>query len=59
MLGIDDPWISFVYIANILAVLLCVVYGILNWNKGAENENEEIAEEQKWEEDEAKIDEML
>lgn len=38
VLGIADPWIWGSYILCILATLLCVVYGILNWNKGDEEE---------------------
>ncbi|THB68910.1 MAG: hypothetical protein D6B27_01575 [Gammaproteobacteria bacterium] len=59
MLGIDDPIIAFVYIANIVAVSICIIYGIINWNKGADNEAEEIAEEELWEKEEAKLDEEL
>ncbi|WZV03716.1 symporter small accessory protein [Lentisphaerota bacterium WC36G] len=32
LLGLGDVWISAVYIGNIIAVLLCVIYGIINWN---------------------------
>lgn len=38
VLGIADPWIWGSYILCILATLLCVVYGIFNWNKGDEEE---------------------
>jgi hypothetical protein len=48
VLGIDDPWVWGAYIGSILATLLCVVYGILNWNKGGEDEEGEIKEEMKW-----------
>lgn len=34
ILGIEDPWIIMVYIGIILSTLLCIVYGVLNWNKG-------------------------
>lgn len=34
LLGIEDPWVWGAYILLILATLLCVVYGVLNWNKG-------------------------
>lgn len=34
VLGIEDPWIWSVYILTILSTLLCIVYGIINWNKG-------------------------
>ena len=31
VLGIEDPWI--VYVLIILSTLLCVVYGIVYWNR--------------------------
>ena len=34
ILGIEDPWIWEVYLGIILSTLLCIVYGIVNWNKG-------------------------
>ena len=34
ILGIEDPWIWSVYLGIILSTLLCVGYGIVNWNKG-------------------------
>lgn len=34
ILGIEDFWVAAAYILCILSSLLCVVYGILNWNKG-------------------------
>jgi hypothetical protein len=55
MLGINDPWIWGVYILCILSTLLCVVYGLLNWNKGSEMEQAEIAEEMAWEAEESKM----
>ena len=48
VLGIDDPWVWGAYILTILSMLLCVVYGALNWNKGAEDEEEQIKEEMEW-----------
>lgn len=55
MLGIDDPWIWGVYILCILSALLCLVYGIINWNREGELEAIEIKEEEAWE---AKEEEM-
>jgi hypothetical protein len=52
VLGIDDPWIWGVYILCILSTLLCVIYGIANWNKGGERETEERLEGEEWEEEE-------
>lgn len=34
ILGIPDPWVLAGYILVILSTLLCVIYGIINWNKG-------------------------
>lgn len=34
MLGIKDPWIWAAYVLCILSTLMCVVYGIIYWNKG-------------------------
>ncbi len=48
VLGIEDPWVWGAYVLCILSMLLCVVYGIINWNKGAEDEEEEIKEEMEW-----------
>ena len=48
VLGIDDPWVWSAYILTILSMLLCVVYGVLNWNKGGEDEEEQVKEEMEW-----------
>ena len=32
--GFVDPWIWGVYVGIILSMLLCIVYGVINWNKG-------------------------
>lgn len=48
VLGISDPWISAAYVGCILATLLCVVYGIIYWNKGDEDEKAQISEEMEW-----------
>jgi hypothetical protein len=49
MLGIDDPWILSVYLLCIFSALLCVIYGVINWNRGGEQESLEIKEEADWE----------
>lgn len=48
-MGINDPWIWGVYLLCIFSTLLCVIYGIANWNKGGELEAVEISEEIAWE----------
>lgn len=31
---LGDFWVSFALIANVVVTLICVIYGLLNWNKG-------------------------
>ena len=49
MFGISDPWIWSTYLLCILSALLYVGYGLLNWNKGADEERLQMAEEAMWE----------
>ena len=39
-LGLGDAWVALAFWANIIAVLTCVVYGILCWNRSDEDEGE-------------------
>jgi hypothetical protein len=59
MLGIPDPAIWAGYLLAILSLLACVVYGIVNWNKG--NESDFLEEEQdiQWEKNDDSINEMI
>ncbi len=59
MLGLEGNSIFVAYILSILSALGCLVYGIINWNKGGDNEKADIKEEKKWESDEEKISETL
>ena len=34
MLGMEDWSVALAYWLNILAVLICVIYGAVNWNRG-------------------------
>lgn len=36
MLGIDDPYVSLAYILCLASTALCVIYGLINWNRGEE-----------------------
>ena len=36
MLGFQDKWVLLAYLLSIGSSLLCVIYGIVNWNKGDE-----------------------
>ena len=57
VIGIDDPWIWGVYLLCILSSLLCVIYGIVNWNREGELEALEMKEEAAWEESEEEMQE--
>lgn len=37
MLGLGDFWVLLAFSANIIVVIVCVIYGIINWNRGGEN----------------------
>ena len=57
VIGIDDPWIWGVYLLCILSSLLCVIYGMVNWNREGELEALEMKEEAAWEESEEEMQE--
>lgn len=59
MLGIPDFWIWSAYILCIASAVLCVVYGLRNWNKGGDDELQQVQEESKWEEAEKQIEANL
>jgi hypothetical protein len=59
MLGIPDFWIWSAYLLCILSTILCVVYGLLNWNKGGTSEVQQVQEEDKWQVVENEIEEKL
>jgi len=56
LLGLEAPAIWLAYLLSIAAALLCVIYGILNWNKGAEGVSNEA---KKWVEEEKELEEEL
>jgi hypothetical protein len=33
-----DPWIALVWYLTVASALLCVVYGVVNYNKGGDEE---------------------
>lgn len=37
MFGIPDPWIVAAYALCLLSALVCVIYGVKNWNRGGED----------------------
>ena len=36
MLGLEDPGVWCAYVLCIVCVIVCVIYGAVNWNKGDE-----------------------
>jgi hypothetical protein len=52
-----DFGVSLAFWLTILSTLLCIYYGVVNWNKGAEEEADKAVE--KWAIEEDKIDEEL
>ena len=59
MLGLQDNSIFIAYMLSIISALGCIVYGLLNWNKGGNDEPKQIQEEQNWDTDEQKLNETL
>jgi cytochrome b subunit of formate dehydrogenase len=52
-----DLGVSLAFWLTILSATLCVVYGIINWNRGDEESNEILLK--KWAEEEKEINEEL
>ena len=55
MLGFAEFWAFMGYLCTILATLLCVVYGLVNWNKPKADVSKEVEEEIKWEKKDTEI----
>ncbi len=36
MLGVEDPYIILAYALTFGLALMCIAYGIINWNKGGD-----------------------
>lgn len=58
MLGLGDVSIFLAYILCIASALACIIYGIFNWNKGAEKEDE-VKKDVEWEKEDEEISENL
>ena len=59
MFGLGDTAVSAGFLLTILSSLLCIIYGIIVWNKPEEVSEEEIREEKEWAEEEKKIEEGM
>lgn len=58
MLGLDGFAVPLGLILAVLSTLLCIVYGVLNWNRGYVTE-EELQQEKSWKAEDAKVKETL
>ena len=56
MLGIDDPQVWGAYLLCVSSAVFCVIYGMVNWNKGDEPV---YPEDKKWVKDELAVEEEL
>ncbi len=59
MLGIQDPSIYLGYLLAILSLVACIWYGIANWNKGIETDENQFNKDVEWEEKDEQIKEQL
>jgi hypothetical protein len=56
MLGIEDKGVVAVYLLCIVSAIICVVYGLINWNRGDDSiEPDDV----KWAIEEQKVEEEL
>lgn len=53
MFGIEDKSVILAYLLCILSTLICIVYGVINWNKGSESVD---SQDVKWAKEEDKVD---
>lgn len=56
MLGMDDFWVGLAYLLCIVCSLICVVYGVVNWNRGDEPLE---TDDENWAIEEDKLEEEL
>ncbi len=56
MFGIDSFGVGMAFGLTILSTALCVVYGIINWNKGSDEVDQSDI---KWSSEEQQIEEKL
>jgi len=56
MLGIEDKYVAAVYLLCVASSLLCIVYGLVNWNRGSD---EAETEDVHWAQEDKKIEDEL
>ncbi len=58
MLGLEGTMVPLGLILTLVSTIVCVVYGIRNWNKGYITK-EELASEAQWDKEQAEVDKQL
>ena len=56
MLGLENPSVWLAYLLCFVSTLFCIVYGVLNWNKGEEKVYDEDVT---WVKDEKEVEDEL
>ena len=56
MLGIEDFYVWLAYVLCLASTILCVVYGLIAWNRG---EDQPAKEDVHWAKEEKKVEEEL
>lgn len=59
MLGIPDFWVWSAYLLCILSAAICIIYGLINWNKGSNDETKQVEEAVTWEKAEKEVEANL
>jgi hypothetical protein len=59
MLGIQDPWISLVYLLCIFSTILCLAWGIWHWNESSDVDEESAEAIARWAAEEDIVEEDL
>ncbi len=57
MLGIEDGYVLAAYLLCLASAAVCVIYGLINWNRGAEARADQ--EEVRWAAEEDKVEQEL
>ena len=58
MFGLEGIAVPLGFFLTLLSTLLCIIYGLKNWNKGYITE-EELIQERIWQEEKRKVEEQL
>lgn len=59
ILGLQDPWVAVAFLLCVLSAGLCVVWGLVRWNKEPRFGEEPETEVRKWAEEEDRVEEEL